>query len=168
MVFITATGQSRTVLFLQTCWLPCPLPHRLKAGSRPGGAYSFSFSTLQIVMALVWCSAFAHLLVSGRRPGDVGTGQHHTPALTFTESTPDQGRSWWDGPLSFVFSVLAWAPSSGWALWAGPQPEVSVSCELIWTGSSRRTWLCSGCPAEQLEGGASDWAAVLLLCVRVP
>lgn len=65
----------------------------------------------------------------------------HLPALTFTESEPDQGRSRWDWPLYFVCSSLVWALSSGWTLWAGPQAEVSVSCELIWTGSSRQTWL---------------------------
>lgn len=42
-----------------------------------------------------------------------------------------------------------------WGLWAGLQAEVSVSCELIWTGNSR-----AGCLVEELGGPRAAHARV--------
>lgn len=53
-------------------------------------------------------------------------------------------------------SPVLWllATEGCWGPWAGLQAEVSVSCELIWTGNSR-----AGCLVEELGGHPRGWGA---------
>lgn len=62
-----------------------------------------------------------------------------------------------------------WPQRTGRAHWAGLQAEVSVSCELIWAGSSRQTWPLCPLPCAGAGGGSSGAGQLLYvrMCMQV-